>query len=73
MARPPFDPESPGARLLLEMARDAAEWDRSVTVVARTRSYFADDDISLAPGQRAEVPLPWARVLVAHGSASYVR
>lgn len=53
------------------MARDAAQWDRTVRVVAHARSYFADEDISLEPGLRAEVPLPWAKVLVARGSASY--
>jgi hypothetical protein len=72
MPRPDFDPDSRGARRLADMARHAAEWDRMVAVVAHTKSHLIDDDISLEPGQPADVPAPWAECLVARGSASYV-
>jgi hypothetical protein len=71
MPRLPFDPGSPGAQLLRQTARRAAAWDQTIAVVAHSTSYLADEEISLEPGQRAQVPLPWAEFLVARGSAVY--
>lgn len=71
MQRRAFDPHSPGARLLVEFASSAREWEQTVPVIAHTTAQLIDDGLSLAPGQRAEVPVAWAKSLVARGAASY--
>jgi hypothetical protein len=67
------------------MARHALEWERTVQVIAQTRA--SPDErrsalsvesrsltiLSLEHGQRAEVPVAWAKSLVARGAASYAR
>jgi hypothetical protein len=72
VARPPFDPNSPGARRLAEAALSAREWEKAVPVTAHTRCSLIDDGLYLEPGQRADVPIAWAKSLVARGAASYV-
>ena len=69
-----FDPDSPGARRLIEFAASAREWGETVLVVGRAGACLIDqgDDYSLEPGQRAEVPAAWAKSLVARGASSYV-
>jgi hypothetical protein len=71
MAERAFDPDSPGARLLREFAASAREWEQTTTVLAHESAYLVDGDYSLSPGQRAEVPLAWAKSLVERGLASY--
>ena len=73
MSPTPLDRNSPGARLLVEMARHALEWEQTVRVIAHTKAGLSDEGIFLEPGQHAEVPVAWAKSLVARGAASYVR
>lgn len=73
MVGPPFDPNSPGARRLVQIARYAREWEQTVPVIAHSKASLVDGGRSLEPGQRADVPVAWARNLVARGAASYVR
>lgn len=71
MSQRSFDPDSPGARRLIEFAASAREWEQTVQVVGHTDAHLIDAGYSLAPGQRAEVPVAWAKSLVARGAASY--
>jgi hypothetical protein len=66
-------PTHPGARLLVEFARAAREWEQSVAVVAHTKAQLIDGGYALEPGQRAEIPIAWAKSLVERGAASYAR
>lgn len=74
VARPPFNPESPGARRLLESARHMLDWQRTVPVTIHapvTGTFEPDEPRSLKPGDRAEIPVAWAKSLVERGLASY--
>jgi hypothetical protein len=74
MERPPFDPHSPGAKLLAQTARHMRDWQRTAAVTFHapiTGRFEPDEPRSFKPGDHAEIPIAWARSLVERGIASY--
>jgi hypothetical protein len=74
MGQRSFDPDAPGARLLADTGRHMLDWERTATVTFHTPviGHFEPDAPQVyEEGERAAVPVQWARSLVDRGLASY--
>ena len=70
----PFDPDSLGARRFAQAARQMLDLHQTVAVTVHASilgRFEPDEPRSFKPGEQAEIPVAWAKDLVARGLASY--
>jgi hypothetical protein len=70
----PFDPDSLGARRFAQTARRMLNFQQTVAVTVHAPilgRFKQDEPRSFKPGEHAEIPVAWAKDLVARGLASY--